>query len=512
MKKLVAVLVCVLIAGSLFSLDFFEEFKNPKSYIPDHVVLLTGNDLFNYGISRNDDDQLSYSFDFQVEAPVWYVRLNMNGITNRGWRDGWDMWDHSKPYTPGAPVHRGRYDSIETVLGLKLRPIEEKYYIHLYPEIGFALLGDYGWEWGQNAIHRMMNIHEVTLPYDNPGEKDVAMMLDGRVNTGYKLFNYGRTSLIAEVEASTKNILGFQSENQILGRISISTETHDLLGIHFGYMYATNLNEDPSYTQNLYLRYLNGFRLGFTIDTGIISLKYTATPGSLYGFGYLGIDVMGFFRPRRWQQSDAFLRLSKATFYDRGYNVVSLGLPIYGGLDLMVKNSYLGGDPISPQEEAQADLFKIERFKRDYSFFTIGLRYTFPEIVDNYVTPYLEITGGLQVMKIDVLFNQLDDDALGSFVCPSMVVDLDNYFGVISLEAGITGLPEDLIVFEDTSIQIELFTGLNIVLGGNTDELSFYRIIDKYWEDPEKHPLVDMGPSARFMGYLGIGIKLGFDL
>ena len=171
MKRVLVFLLCSLTLLSLSASGFLDGFKDKRNYIPDHVYLYTGNDLFSYGITRNDDDQLSYSFDFQLEAPLWYTRFNANGITNRGWRDGWDMTDYDVPYTPGSTVIRGRYDSLETVIGLKLQPVEEDFYLHVYPEVGFAFVGDYGWEWGQNAIHRMMNIHEVDLPYDSKDQR-----------------------------------------------------------------------------------------------------------------------------------------------------------------------------------------------------------------------------------------------------------------------------------------------------------------------------------------------------
>ena len=511
MKKHLALFAIALTAVSLFASGFLSDFRRKESWIPDHVYLYTGNDLFNFGISRNDDDQQSYSFDLQVEAPLWYVRFNANGITNRGWRDGWDPNDYTKPHSPGAPVIRGRYDSLETVFGLKLKPVEEDFYLHLYPEAGFALTGDYGWEWGQNVIHRMMGIHEVSLPYDDAGEKDVSPMLGLRVNSGYKFFRFSRTNLIGEIEYSTKNILGFQTENQILGRISISTETHDLLGFHFGYMYAAALGE-PSYTQDLYVRYLNGWRAGFTIDTGILFLKYTGTPETNYGYGYLGFNVMGFFKPATWEESDAFMRFSQASFYDRYYNIISVGIPVSDSLDVMIRNSYLGGDPVSPKQEAAEDLNKYLRFKRDYSFFALGARFDFPSFLYGYVTPYAELSGGLQIFRLWLLFNQLDDEYLGIDDTPCDLLDfMDNYFGLLSLEAGLTVLPEDLLVFQDTSFQLEIFGGLNVILGGKTDEITFYRYLHKFWEDIT-YPIDDKGPAARFIPYFGFGAKIGFDL
>ncbi len=512
MKKAFLVLLFVLISVSLFAWDFLEEFKHRESYVPDNILIYTGNDLFNYGISRNDDDQLSYSFDFKVEAPLWYARFNANGITNRGWRDGWDMTDYSTPYTPGAEVERGRYDSLETVLGLKLRPIEDVFYLHLYPEFGFALVGDYGWEIGQNGVHKLANIHEVELPYDNDGARNVYMMLDGRVNMGFKLGSLDRSNFIVEVEGSTKNILGFQSENQILGRVSVSTLTHDLLGLHFGYMYATALCEDPSYTQDLYLRYLNGLRVGFTVDTGLLSIKYTATPQTGYGYGYFGINVMSFFAPKEWKESNVHFRMSFARMYDQNYHYLTLSAPTHGNFEFIMKNSFLGGNPISKKEESVADLTKEERYKREYSSVALGVRYNLPKFLNQYVTPYVEFAAGLQVYKIFILTNQLADGYMGIWDTPSTLLPFDNYFALLNLEGGFTILPEELLRFQYSSLQIEVYGGVNLVLGGSSDEIiTFYRYLHKFWNDDYGN-YVERGFWNRFIPYFGVGVKIGVDL
>ena len=511
MKKSLVLLLCLLAVVPLSASDFLDELRDSRSYIPDHVLLYTGNDKYNYGISRNDDDQLSYSFDFQIEAPVWYVRFNANGFTNRGWRDGWDMRNQEKYFNEGASVIRGRYDSLETVAGFKLRPVEDDFYIHLYPEIGFALVGDYGWEWGQNAIHRMLGIHEVDLPYDNDGSRIARLMLDGRVNIGYKLVKFKRTSLIAEIEASTKNIMGYQTENLILGRISVSTQTHDLIGFHFGYMFASELGDYPSYTRDLYLQYLSGWKMGFTIDTGFLFLKYTGSLETGYGYGYLGFDVLGFFESRNWENTDAYLSFSKARFYGSFYNYISVGIPFSDNFAFVLKNAYLGGNPIDKNEEATADLNEVSRFKREYSSFAIGVRYNLPGFASGFITPYLELTAGMQIYKIFILDNQLADAAIGTTGAPSYLVAGEHYFPLLSLEGGITVLPEDLVVLQDTSVQIEAFGGLNYLFAGSTQDITNYRYIHKFWEDPG-YSLDDRGFAARFIPYFGFGVKLGFDL
>ena len=513
MKKSLVLLLCLLTVVSLFASGFLDELRDRKSYIPDHVLLYTGNDKFNYGITRNDDDQLSYSFDFMVESPLWYLRFNANGFTNRGWRDGWDMRDYDKEYTPGALVVRGRYDSLETVAGFKFRPVENDFYIHIYPEIGFALVGDYGWEWGQNGVHRLLGIHEVELPYDNDGAKTVRLMLDGRVNIGYKLMKLKRTSLIAEIEASTKNIMGFQTENLILGRISISTQTHDLIGFHFGYMFASELGDYPSYTRDLYLQYLNGWKMGFTLDTGILFLKYTGSLETGFGYGYFGFNVLGFFEPRSWDQTDAYLSFSKARFYGSFYNYISVGIPVSDSFSLVLKNAYLGGNPLNKKEEESDDLNKYSRFKREYSSFTLGARYNLPGFASDFITPYIELTAGMQIFKVFTLNNQLSDDVMDMYDIPnpSYLNNHDHYFAMLSLEGGFTVLPEDLLVFQDTCVQIDVFGGVNYLFSGKTEDIAYYRYIHEEWKGII-YATDDKGPLVRFIPYFGFGVKFGFDL
>lgn len=511
MKKPLVLVLCLLAVASLFASEFLDSFKDGRNYIPDNIFLSTGNDKFNYGISRNDDDQLSYSFDLKVEAPLWYFQFDANGFTDRGYREGWDMRSQDDFCTPGSHVVRGRYDSLETVVGLKLRPIENDFYLHIYPEIGFALVGDYGWEWGQNAVHRMLGIHEVDLPYEKDGVKTLRLMLDGRVNFGYKLLKFKRTSLIAEVEASTKNYMGFGTENQILGRISISTETHDLIGFHFGYMFADSLGDEPWYTHDLYYRYLRGWRLGFTIDTGILFLKYTGTPETGFGYGYFGFDVMGFFEPKTWEETDAYLSFSKARFYGSFYNYISVGIPFGENFAFVLKNAYLGGNPINKKEEETADLNKTDRYKREYSTAAIGIRFNLTPS-SGFVTPYIELTGGVQIYKVFALYNQLDDETMAEYVSTpqSYLFDMGHYYPLLSLEGGIMVLPDGFLAFQDTSIQLDVFGGVNFLMGGDTMDIAIYRYIHRAWADPEYY-IEDGGLRDRFIPYFGFGIKLGFD-
>ena len=58
MKKSIALMLVALAVLSVSASGFLDDFKDGENYVPDHVYLFTGNDLFSYGVTRNDDDQL----------------------------------------------------------------------------------------------------------------------------------------------------------------------------------------------------------------------------------------------------------------------------------------------------------------------------------------------------------------------------------------------------------------------------------------------------------------------
>ena len=176
-----------------------------------------------------------------------------------------------------------------------------------------------------------------------------------------------------------------------------------------------------------------------------------------------------------------------------------------------MKNAYLGGNPIDKKGEKDADLNKVDRYKREYSSFAIGVRFNLPSFASGYITPYAELTGGLQIYNIYLLMNQLDDESMPAISPPSYLLEIDHYFPLLCFEGGLTILPEDLVVFQDTSMQVELFGGVNYLFAGDTDAITTYRYIHRMWADPT-FPMEDRGFAGRFIPYFGFGVKFGFDL
>ena len=67
------------------------------------------------------------------------------------------------------------------------------------------------------------------------------------------------------------------------------------------------------------------------------------------------------------------------------------------------------------------------------------------------------------------------------------------------------------MVFQDTSLQIDVFGGVNYLFSGKTDDIAYYRYIHEEWKGI-LYAMDDRGPEVRFIPYFGFGVKFGFDL
>ncbi len=108
-------------------------FASSSPWAVKSVNLALGNDKRTYGLSRNDDDQLSFSEHVAIEAQSWYLRANLKGITNRGWKTGWDIRDESISDTSEDDFYSGRLDVTEIRFGLN--------YNHTINDLVFPFLG-----------------------------------------------------------------------------------------------------------------------------------------------------------------------------------------------------------------------------------------------------------------------------------------------------------------------------------------------------------------------------------
>jgi len=82
MKKWLVVFFSALWLFALPASDFLGEFSDRRSYIPDHLSLYTGNDLFNYGLKDRTYavDENGYRY-----TPDTYVADNDSISTNWWW-------------------------------------------------------------------------------------------------------------------------------------------------------------------------------------------------------------------------------------------------------------------------------------------------------------------------------------------------------------------------------------------------------------------------------------------
>ena len=94
-KQIIVILLSVLCVTSIFGVPELSK----ENAVPYTVKLGTGNDMFTFASGINQDDQLSFSFEGEVSAPLWKFVFGVDAITNKGW------------YFDGVR-HTGRYDKI----------------------------------------------------------------------------------------------------------------------------------------------------------------------------------------------------------------------------------------------------------------------------------------------------------------------------------------------------------------------------------------------------------------
>ena len=89
MKKLILLLLTALLTVTGLYAISISEYADPSSWIPESLYIGMGNDKWALAnISYNMDDQLSFSEHFYVEAPAYWLDVNMLADTfniNRSW-------------------------------------------------------------------------------------------------------------------------------------------------------------------------------------------------------------------------------------------------------------------------------------------------------------------------------------------------------------------------------------------------------------------------------------------
>ena len=501
MKKIVSVVAFLLLATVLFATS------NPWAI--KSVNLGIGNDKYAYGLSRNDDDQLSYSEHIALEATNWYLRVNLNGITNRGWKTGWDIHDESVTDDNEDHFYDGRIDVTEVKFGLNYaNELKDLISMKISPETGFFLSGNTGYDFFQNTIHKIWKIKKVELKYDY---EDIRFhyYLGLNANLYLDLAQLPSSKLALNLGGVASYAFGFESTEKLTATLSVNNGYSEILALSLGWNWTQEHNDSP--TMELYARYINGPYLSYTINTGFFRMNYFTELTNHFGYAVLSFDVMSIFHPTIWEENNFYLSMGFAKMIGIQFQEQELNYPINDNWSIVLKNRYVAGYPTDKNEELNGDPNVEYRLKMGHVMDTLGFEFSYPlEFLKNWVAPYVSVSLGYMRWDFTALTNMVKWYEFPSLNIPysndENAPKYDHSF-VVDLEAGLTIIPEGLVSFNSTSFTVSGFVGLSYVTG---DFVKFYRQVT---EDKE-HAWDDYTPNWKdnFILRYGITLNFGFDI
>lgn len=445
-----------------------------------HALIGSGNDTWNFGLSENYDDQLSYS----VHSTVSYNRFQFSyvaeGYTNRGWKEK-------------DKFYNGRYDKFDFMLGYNFDfDLYENCFIEFTPSAGASFIGDFGLDWYQNWVHRKSNINEVDLPYDYD-DNIIHVSLNEDFNIGYVLHHFGNSEFQTILFLDSKHVIKFESSELVALEFALQNTEYDYKNAYFYIGYGLGQSHSGNVTEKLSLENIKGITYGFGLNSGLISLDYSKFLNSGYGYSYISVDFGSLITEKKFEREDFWVSVGKCSFMDRTYTDNQIGYKFDNGMSFVLKNRYTNGFPILNDSEKENTEI---RYKRNYSLNSFGFRYQKTTKGRGFLTAYSQLDIGISRWDFAYLYNM---DRTASV--PEDGNKRDFLF-FADLEIGLNLLPENLLVCQNSMYQINLFGGL------------------VYLPDKNKMTRILIGdnshnPGYKFNGfapYFGVAMHVGIDI
>ena len=392
--------------------------------------IATTNDKFSYGISENKDDQLTASNEIHLFFPYLFLDLNLNGITNRGFKS--NMLDSST-------FESGRYDEIIAKTGVSINLLNTSgFEIDFVPEIGFCLLGNFGMEFEQNLNHKSGTIDAVILEYEK-FEKPFYPLINSKLVFSHEPVDFLKTQL----SFSANNIFDYATEQNISINGILGNKTR--LNIFAGYTW--NQTQNSSSTLKSYKNVTEGFNYGFNLDTGLVKLDFINYEKTKYGLGAINVDFINLSK-HNWKKSDIHFLTGITNFINTEFLENQIQLDFTENLSFYFSNKFVSGfksNKINPSEY---------RYERDYVINTLGVKYEHPlSFIKNWLTPYIELGTGTASFKVQKLANHLPSSTYDSYEYDSKL------FFQMELNVGFDIIPEGMLNFGNSSYQVTVFMG-----------------------------------------------------
>jgi hypothetical protein len=467
-----------------------------SSWIPENVLIGTGNDKWTFGLSRNNDDQLSYSGNIRVEAPVWTLSLDLNGYTNRGWKDA---WYNNQPDSDPDHFFHGRYDTIDLAFALKWFPVgAEHWELEIAPRLGFLMAGNYGFDYFQNLVHRISRIHLVDLPYETGNF--FAPKVSARVESrGFWRLpdKWGDlTDIGVGVSFDTENNIGFETSQYIGTELFLRRDREKLLALSLGYIWYQQYTDWS--TQRLALWFEQGLRLGFEINAGALSVNYWYALQNTFGYTTYYVDVMSFFQKSTWKENDLIITLASSRILKQTYHTLEVQTQLFDSRwALLMTNRYIAGNPIDKKAEAENDPGKFARLKLAFSLWSFGIKYEVPDgWSKGWCTPFVSLSLGMERFEFAILDNMLPHES-------TPWTTWAEYSFIMDAEFGVSLFPAGWLKAGNAAYRLIVSGGVTWI--ANAENVAYMFLLANLTD-------YDVDKIFHFIPRLTVGLQIGFDL
>lgn len=450
-----------------------------------------GNDLFTYGIARNNDDFRSYGSRLFAQVAPWQLEVLFDGYTTRGWKTDWE--DENTWF-------QGRFDQLHVRLRMITHPLQSTLPDTLFLTSSFSLglhaAGYLGLQNVQNWVHNFIHVPEVHLPYEQIDNTKVSIQAQEVLNLSY-LLSIAKTdsgNIGIGLSAGAFYIPGFESAQEAGLAFSLFSG-HALLGeLKVGYRWVqdytgweTKAVMDEAYSGQFY-------RL--RAQVGVFSLLYDYYPKYRLAFGIMSFDSGIFFQKKTWNETDFTVTVGIATNLPDTSRLLGLkfSLPKVAGLSLLTTTSYMNN--IANQEAYIADPTHVPHKRFNNSDWLLQLEWETPfSFFKSWITPYVQAGIGLRNFDMVVHLNHLPESTT-----PTITV-YDGVHLLAALQAGLRILPEGWLVFGNSEYRVDAYIAGTVMTGGKR--------LNKYIEAEDSDYLSAIRP---FIFRAGIVLNIGLDI
>ncbi len=430
-----------------------------------------GNDIWTFGISQNNDDQLSFSSQFEYIDKNYELMLTADAITNRGWKLVWSSSD----------LYSGRYDVVNFDFKLNTLKLENEHFcFSLRPYLGFSFSGNLGFEKVQNFLHSNSSIPILDIPYEEDGTH-FSPRLGGEINLGPVFpFDSEDSAFKLLLGATGINSFFFEAEFKAYGKVAVVSRGKSTLSLLLGYRY---LHPQTDWmTHEIYSMFSNGWFMGFNFNLGLLSLSYQSNLENQIGYCTYSVDVLSLFRKSVFKEADLNYSIMFSYILGMAYHDAELSKEILDtNVSLGVYTRYFSAEPIP------GELRKTVSSSSYYGTITYAFDYDY---LSSWIVPYISLGIGLTEFSAITYFNT-DESALKPFDKESdMSFSLD-------IAAGVTLFPPHLLDADNASYSLKIKAG--VVYYQNTEAVRMYL-----------PPAIDK--STALFPYFSVGCNIAIDI